>query len=757
VLDAFDFTVFFIAMPYIAKEFGVEHVATTGSIALTLVARLLGGWLAGMAADRWGRKLPLLISVVWFALCDGAVALAPTFGTVLVLRTLFGIGMGAEWTSGTTMAMESWPKKTRGIASGILQGSWALGYILAALVSWWVLPRWGWRAMFAVAALPALLAIPLRFWVKEDPEELAKLAHEKYAFPLRRAFQEDPTMMKKFLWGSAVMAVGFGAYYAITASYNPMLKEEMGATSARIALLIIVFNVGMLAGSMFVGWLASKKGATFAIALPAILAVPALPIYVGFGATDASSGMLLFGAFLGGAIGCGFCGATPVVLTSLFPTQVRARLVGLVYHIGACFAAFVPMATVALARALHIKLSLSIVIVSGVLELAVVALMIAPRMLRRTTSVAGLAATALGLSGCLVSNVVQGGGDGGTTSSGGAVTVAGDDPSTNPANADAIQYRDVSNHTGCSTAGLDARKELAYTAATIPGYKCAAKAYPLKNDDPAKPIILLVHGNSSTPADYEKFPADTGTPMLADRMADAGYRVLAVDFRHDLSDDPKGNNDTENAALNFDHGWAVPILQHFIDSVMTAWPDRKISIVGFSVGPTIVRDALRRLHRANKKPFERIDDLVLAAGANHGVSSFRKLCGPNPTMRGKVACELGDRTTYTPSPFLEKLNGPNDAWDTPCSDGDTAYGQKGVCGDNKVTYTTIVMKDVKEGTYQDEFVSEGSAHLNGANNLTVELTDNDTSNYFYNGLFKNHYGAIRSEAALTKLVAILSK
>lgn len=78
-----------------------------------------GGWLAGLAADKWGRKLPLLISVVWFALCDGAVTLAPTFTVVLTLRTLFGVGMGAEWTSGTTMAMESWPKRSRGLASGI--------------------------------------------------------------------------------------------------------------------------------------------------------------------------------------------------------------------------------------------------------------------------------------------------------------------------------------------------------------------------------------------------------------------------------------------------------------------------------------------------------------------------------------------------------------------------------------------------------------------------------------------------------------
>src|SRR5688572_17880496 len=115
VLDAFDFTIFLLVMPHIEAEFGVKHVATTGAIALTLLARLAGGYFAGKAADRWGRKLPLLISIIWFALCDGAVALAPSFTMILVLRTLFGLGMGAEWTCGTTLAMENWPQRSRGI------------------------------------------------------------------------------------------------------------------------------------------------------------------------------------------------------------------------------------------------------------------------------------------------------------------------------------------------------------------------------------------------------------------------------------------------------------------------------------------------------------------------------------------------------------------------------------------------------------------------------------------------------------------
>ncbi|HSO38784.1 MAG TPA: hypothetical protein VLT33_39915, partial [Labilithrix sp.] len=200
-----------------------------------------------------------------------------------------------------------------------------------------------------------------------------------------------------------------------------------------------------------------------------------------------------------------------------------------------------------------------------------------------------LAAGALGSAsaGCLTSNVDPSKETEGGT---GAAAIAGD-PTKNEANKDAIPYRDLASHPGCTVEGLATRKASAYVPATIPGYTCAAKAYPLTNDDPKKPIILLMHGNSSTPADWEKFPADAADalPMLADRLVAQGFRVLAVDVRYDKVDDPHADNKTENAGLNFDHGWAVPILQHFIDSVMTAFPDRQLSLAAFSVGPTIAR------------------------------------------------------------------------------------------------------------------------------------------------------------------------
>lgn len=376
--------------------------------------------------------------------------------------------------------------------------------------------------------------------------------------------------------------------------------------------------------------------------------------------------------------------------------------------------------------------------------------------MKHTSSIAWVCLLAVSATACLASSSSSDGTKPAPSGTTPTPTPTGADPSQNAANADVITYRDIASHPGCTTDGLETRAVTPYKPANIPGYKCAAKEYVLgAPEDTSKPIVLLVHGNSSTPADYEKFPADTGTPMLADRLAAAGIRTYAVDMRFDKTDDPTGDNVKQNAAHNFDHGWGVPIVAHFIDSVIKAFPGRQIQIVAFSLGPTVVRDALRRLHRSNTHVFEHVDGVVFVSGANHGVSTFRTLCSSNPTMRGRVACELGDRVAYTPTDFERPINGPDGAFETPCMDGSSAFGQTDVCGNHKVKYTTVVMQDISQGTFQDEFVSETSAALKGADNQKVSLADTDPTGYFLKGLFKSHYGPLRSEAGLKIILGAL--
>jgi MFS transporter, SHS family, lactate transporter len=372
VLDAFDFTVFLLVMPEIAKEFGMSMTATAGSVALTLLFRLAGGLLAGTAADRWGRKLPLMLSILGFALCDGAVALAPSFAWVLALRTLFGLFMGAEWTSGATLAMENWPERSRGIASGILQGSWAIGHMLAGAMAALVVPTWGWRALFVVAALPALLVLPIRAWVPESADW--EKARKKQGGSSWRDLG-SAQVVARIVWGSAALAAGFGMYYGLTGLQAVLLKGTMGMDAQGVARMVFLFNAGMLAGAISWGTLASRKGAIVALMVPSLLLLPSLPLFTG-----ELPGWVALGSVLGGAFGAGISGVTPLLLTSLFPAHIRARCVGIVYHAGAFPAAFVPMGTAALAASGGLTLGQAILAVAGgSAALMVLILLLRPR------------------------------------------------------------------------------------------------------------------------------------------------------------------------------------------------------------------------------------------------------------------------------------------------------------------------------------------------------------------------------------------
>ena len=339
VMDAFDFTIFLLVMPAIAQHFGVSDTAATLTVSLTLATRLLGSFVAGSLADRFGRKLPLLISVVWFALCDGAIAFAPTFAWIVALRVLFGLGMGAEWTSGTTLAMENWPERSRSIASGVLQGSWAIGYLLASTAYAFV----EWRTLFIIAALPALLALPMRIWIPESHAPAHGAGGPGISF--RQLLSAD--VLPRLAWAAATLSFGMCTYYAMTGGHSFLLLGELHLPKATAMVQVKLFNVGMLAGAVACGVLVRRCGIRAAGVYPSLIAIPLLALYVG-----GIPSLLWLGSLLVGVAGVGFCGIVPLYLTRLFPAEVRARAVGIAYHVGACVAALIPWLTALLKGAL---------------------------------------------------------------------------------------------------------------------------------------------------------------------------------------------------------------------------------------------------------------------------------------------------------------------------------------------------------------------------------------------------------------------
>src|SRR5215469_5213710 len=168
-LDAFDFTIFLLIMVPICKDFGVPLVEVLAAFTVTLWLRLIGATASGWLADRVGRKTPLMISILGYSLCNFIAGFSPTFLFLFVCRAALGIFMGAEWPAGAALAMESWPARSRGFMSGMLQGSWALGFLLSSLVYGLAYNAIGWRGLLMIGVLPALSVVYVRFFVKEPP------------------------------------------------------------------------------------------------------------------------------------------------------------------------------------------------------------------------------------------------------------------------------------------------------------------------------------------------------------------------------------------------------------------------------------------------------------------------------------------------------------------------------------------------------------------------------------------------------------
>ncbi|MEL7368758.1 MAG: alpha/beta hydrolase [Myxococcota bacterium] len=370
------------------------------------------------------------------------------------------------------------------------------------------------------------------------------------------------------------------------------------------------------------------------------------------------------------------------------------------------------------------------------------------------------------------------------------------------------RYRDdLANHVGCAARaeyGASTSEPFSTdneamippgTTATIAEYPCAAKAYTQTNEDTAKPIVILVHGNSAGVTSFEEYfrASLAGTTItnvagfevivdtmvrqqLASKLVADGYRVIGFDARTDRVaelDDFDADPTTGNPFFNIDHGWIVPPLQALIKAVIRDNPNRQISLIGHSLGVTAIRDALRRLYVENQtatptsvNPFSRLQDVILLSGANHGVSSGALLCPGGArvlaNMRSTVTCEMGERGAFTPTYFTRRINGPNDLFSTPCADGDYAFGQRGVCGGNAVQYTTVTMMDIAEGSLQDEFVSEASSMLDNAgcvDNALIGLADFDSTGYFFTGapgFLANHFGSARSEAGMDLILSKLA-
>ena len=328
-LDAFDFFLVVLTLTAIGAEFGKSDVSMALALTLTLAFRPVGAFIFGLMADRYGRRLPLIIDLVFFSVVEVLTGLAPNFTTFLVLRALYGIGMGGEWGVGASLAMEKAPVARRGMLSGLLQEGYAAGYLLAAVCYFFVFPRWGWRPMFFIGGLPALLAIYVRLKVKES-EVWERTKHGSWG-ELGRGILSH---WRLFLYLTLLMAMMNLVSHGTQDLYPTFLQRGWNFTPHQRSALTAFSMVGAIIGGVLIGHYSDRIGRRRAIVIALVLAVLCIPLW----AFAPSVPLLVAGAFLMQFMVQGAWGVIPAHITELSPDSVRGFLPGFAYQCGVLIA-----------------------------------------------------------------------------------------------------------------------------------------------------------------------------------------------------------------------------------------------------------------------------------------------------------------------------------------------------------------------------------------------------------------------------------
>ena len=331
-LDAFDFFLVVFALTAIAREFGTTDAAIALSITVTLAFRPVGAFIFGLLADRYGRRLPLMLDLVFYSAVEVLSGLAPDYRTFLVLRALFGIGMGGEWGVGASLAMEKAPVRLRGLLSGLLQQGYAVGYLLAAICFFVVYPRYGWRPMFFIGGLPALVALFIRFRVKES-EVWERTRHESWG-DLGRAIRSN---WRLFVYLVLLMAGMNFASHGTQDMYPTFLQREWGLGPKARAALTAFSMVGAITGGVIFGLRSDRIGRRRTIVLALGLAILVIPLW----AFAPTLPLLVAGAFVMQFMVQGAWGVIPAHITELSPDSVRGFLPGFAYQCGVLVASLV--------------------------------------------------------------------------------------------------------------------------------------------------------------------------------------------------------------------------------------------------------------------------------------------------------------------------------------------------------------------------------------------------------------------------------
>ncbi|PYK35681.1 MAG: MFS transporter [Verrucomicrobia bacterium] len=331
-LDAFDFFLLTFVIVPMAHDFSTSVADLGYAITITLAMRPVGAFIFGLLGDRFGRRLPLMIDIVFYSLMELLTAFSPNYTVLLVFRALYGIGMGGEWGLGASLTMESLPADSRGLFSGILQQGYMFGYLFAAAVYGIVFPIFGWRALFVVGALPALLVIYIRAKVPESPVWLRQKPTMNFWASLGEILKRDWLL---FIYVILLMTAFNAMSHGTQDMYQTFLGEQRGLSVKAKSIIGIIYAVGAICGGILVGHLSQKFGRRRLIILSAVCGIILIPAWV----FSPALSMLVAGGFLMQFMVQGAWGIVPVHLNELSPGEVRGTFPGFAYQLGNLFAA----------------------------------------------------------------------------------------------------------------------------------------------------------------------------------------------------------------------------------------------------------------------------------------------------------------------------------------------------------------------------------------------------------------------------------
>ncbi|GLS23068.1 MFS transporter [Labrys miyagiensis] len=368
-LDAFDFFLLTFLLTDIAAEFGTEVPAVAKALFFTLATRFIGAFFFGMLADKFGRKPILMLNIVSYSVIGALAAFSPNLGVFLALRALFGVAMGGEWGLGSSLAMESIPPSARGVVSGILQCGYPAGYLLAAVAYGLLYQQTfagytlGWRGMFLLSFVPALLVLFIRSHVPESPAFVDAKAKVKPGL--------IETLEKH--WGIALYAVVLMMFFNFFSHgtqdlYPTFLKKQHNFDAHMVSLITIVANLGAITGGLLFGALSEKIGRINAITIACLIALPSLPLW----AYSTTPVMLAVGAFIMQVAVQGAWGVIPVHLNELSPGAVRATLPGFIYQAGNLAASYGGPYQAGIAEAPGSSYSYALALFAGVVAVCII-------------------------------------------------------------------------------------------------------------------------------------------------------------------------------------------------------------------------------------------------------------------------------------------------------------------------------------------------------------------------------------------------